>query len=106
MNDKAINVLLIEDNPGDARLIREMLTESRGALFDLECADCLSTGLERLAVVDIDVVLLDLGLPDSRGLDTFVRARAQAPDDAQLRAHLEALDAEIAKLDGAATASP
>jgi two-component system cell cycle sensor histidine kinase/response regulator CckA len=80
MNDKPINVLLVEDNPGDARLIQEMLAEAGGALFDLGCADRLSTGLERLAVGDINVVLLDLGLPDSRGLDTFVRVRTQAPD--------------------------
>jgi len=75
-----IRVLLIEDNPGDARLIREMLAEARGGLFDLECADRLSTGLERLAAGGIDVVLLDLGLPDGQGLDTFVRAHTQAPD--------------------------
>ena len=41
MNSEAIKVLLIEDNPGDARLIREMLAEVRSAIFDLECADRL-----------------------------------------------------------------
>jgi len=39
MEDKHIKVLMIEDNPRDARLIREMLSEVRGALFDLKCAD-------------------------------------------------------------------
>jgi PAS domain S-box-containing protein len=77
---KPIKVLLIEDNPGDARLIREMLAEERGATFDLERADRLSTGLERLAKGEIDVVLLDLSLPDSRALDTFTRVHAQAPE--------------------------
>jgi two-component sensor histidine kinase/DNA-binding NarL/FixJ family response regulator len=75
-----LKVLLIEDNPGDARLIQEMLSEVDGSMFELESADCLSTGLERLAAEDIDVVLLDLGLPDSSGLDTFITVHAQAPD--------------------------
>jgi two-component sensor histidine kinase/DNA-binding NarL/FixJ family response regulator len=75
-----LKVLLIEDNPGDARLIQEMLSEVDGSMFELESADCLSTGLERLAAEDIDVVLLDLGLPDSSGLDTFIKTHAQAPD--------------------------
>lgn len=80
MNREPIRILLVEDNPGDARLIREMLAEAGGALFDLEWADRLSAGLERLAAGGIAVVLLDLGLPESQGLDTFARARAQAPD--------------------------
>jgi PAS domain S-box-containing protein len=77
---RPFKVLLIEDNPGDARLIREMLVKERGAPFDLERADCLSTGLERLAAGGIDVALLDLSLPDSRGFDTFARVHAQAPE--------------------------
>ena len=79
MNDKHIKVLLIEDNPGDVRLIREILAEVRGARFDLECADRLSAGLERLAAGGIDVILLDLGLPDSQGFDTFSKVYAQSP---------------------------
>ncbi|RLI37915.1 hypothetical protein DRO66_03050 [Candidatus Bathyarchaeota archaeon] len=71
MNDKTIKILLIEDNAGDIRLIREMLTEAKYIAFDLECADRLSTGLARNARGDIDIILLDLGLPDSQGLDTF-----------------------------------
>jgi signal transduction histidine kinase len=78
IEDKLMKILLIEDNPGDARLIREMLAEVRSGTFVLECADRLSTGLERLAAGGIDVVLLDLSLPDGQGLDTFVRAHAQA----------------------------
>ena len=70
MMDKPVKVLLIEDNPGDARLIREMLREVRDTRFELECADRLSAGLERLRNGGIDIVLLDLGLPDSQGLDT------------------------------------
>jgi PAS domain S-box-containing protein len=75
-----VNVLLIEDNPGDARLIREMLADSKGAVFNMELADQLSTGLAHLAGGngDFDVILLDLSLPDSSGIDTFVRTGAQA----------------------------
>jgi len=78
MKREGIKVLLVEDNHGDARLIKEMLAEARGNPFDAECADLLATGLEHLAQGGIDVVLLDLGLPDSRGLDTLVKVRAQA----------------------------
>ena len=74
-----IKVLLVEDNPGDARLIREMLPETSDVPFDLACVDRLSDGLERMASGDMDVVLLDLSLPDSQGLDTFIRARDHAP---------------------------
>ena len=70
----------MEDNPGDVRLIREMLAEAGRTPFEMECASRLSTGLERLVEGDIDVVLLDLGLPDSQGLETFVRVHSQAPE--------------------------
>jgi len=80
MNDQPLKVLLVEDNPGDARLIREMLREAAHARFELELADCLATGLERLRAGNIHAVLLDLGLPDSRGDDTFFRTHALAPE--------------------------
>ncbi len=72
-------VLLIEDNPGDARLIQEMLAEAGGGQFAAERVDHLSAGLERLVDNDVGVVLLDLGLPDSQGFDTFAKTYAQAP---------------------------
>jgi signal transduction histidine kinase len=77
-----IRALLIEDNPGDARLIREMLHNARGTLVAVELghADRLAAGLERLSQQDVDVVLLDLSLPDSQGLGTFTTVRAHAPD--------------------------
>jgi signal transduction histidine kinase len=80
MDSKTIKGLLIEDNPGDARLIQEMLAEARLIPFDLECANRLTTGLERLAEGDMDVLLLDLGLPGSQGLETFVKVHSQAPE--------------------------
>ena len=72
-------VLLIEDNPGDARLMREYLADSAGGGFELEHADTLATGLERLGAGGIDLVLLDLSLPDSPMPETFQRAKAAAP---------------------------
>lgn len=70
---------MIEDNPRDARLIHEMLSEADGAPFDSESVNGLSKGLERLATGYFDVLLLDLGLPDSQGLDTFNKLHAQSP---------------------------
>lgn len=72
-------VLLIEDNPGDALLVVETLTEGGGAAFQLFCAEALLPGLERLARGDIDLVLLDLSLPDSHGLDGLSAIRTHAP---------------------------
>jgi diguanylate cyclase (GGDEF)-like protein len=72
-------VLLIEDNPGDVRLIREMLSEGEDGLFDLDCVGRLSQGLEYLAARGAGVVLLDLSLPDSYGFDTFLKVYAHSP---------------------------
>jgi signal transduction histidine kinase len=76
-----IRALLIEDNPGDARLIREMLRDavSGHADVDLLYADRLAGGLEQLSGEGADVVLLDLSLPDSHGLETFAVLHAAAP---------------------------
>ena len=74
-----ISVLLIEDNPFDARMVQEMLAKAKGASFDLECVDRLSTGLERLAKGGIDLVLLNLFLPESQGHDTLSKVCARAP---------------------------
>jgi len=78
MSNKAVKVLLIEDNPAYTRLIREILAEAKGSPFKLECADRLATGLACLAQGRIDMVLLDLGLPDSQGLSTLVKVQAEA----------------------------
>ena len=73
-------ILLIEDNPADVRLIREQLAEAGHACFELRVAGSLSTGLTELAKAKPDIVLLDLGLPDSQGLDTLLHVRARLPD--------------------------
>ena len=74
-----VRILLVEDNPGDARLILEVLTEIGATGFTLEKLDRLEPALERMRQASLDVVLLDLGLPDSQGLATFERARLEAP---------------------------
>lgn len=83
MNDRVANVLLVEDNPGDARLIREMLeevdTRRERPCFQLRQVDRLSRGLDCLAAEDIGVVLLDLSLPDSFGIETFTTVFTRAP---------------------------
>jgi signal transduction histidine kinase/DNA-binding NarL/FixJ family response regulator len=73
-------VLLVEDNPGDARLIREMIAEARETPFLLERVDRLEQGIARLGAGEFSAVLLDLSLPDSQGLETFRRLHAHAPD--------------------------
>jgi two-component system sensor histidine kinase/response regulator len=79
MSDQRQTVLLVEDNPGDARLIRESLTDLCNNMFDLETTDRLATALQRLNAGGVDAVLLDLALPDSKGSETFSRTKAQAP---------------------------
>jgi signal transduction histidine kinase/CheY-like chemotaxis protein len=79
MTPEKIRALLIEDNPADARLVKELLRGARGARFEIEWADRLAGGLERLEPGGIDVVLLDLSLPDCRGLETIVRVHGRVP---------------------------
>jgi signal transduction histidine kinase len=67
MRGEVLRVLLVEDNPGDADLLRETLADA-GAPFDLAHVDRLSAALERAAEGDRDVVLLDLSLPDASDL--------------------------------------
>ena len=78
----ALHILLIEDNPADARLLREYLLDanSEREQFQLLNASRLAEGIEMLAEKEIDIVLLDLGLPDSQGMDSFYRLHASAPD--------------------------
>jgi len=73
-----MKILLIEDNPGDARLVREMLKEFSND-FSLDDTERLAAGLQFLASNDVDVVLLDLNLPDSNGLETLTRVSTEFP---------------------------
>ena len=78
MSSAPIHVLLIEDNPGDARLLRELLQETGSSQFELVHADRFSEALARLSERRFDVVLLDLSLPDAQGLETISRLGGQA----------------------------
>lgn len=74
-----IHVLFIEDNPGDARLVKEELRSVHSQTeIQLEWTDCLQKGLQHLQTNDIKVVLLDLSLPDSDGIETLQRVLAHA----------------------------
>jgi diguanylate cyclase (GGDEF)-like protein/PAS domain S-box-containing protein len=80
MKPRAIKVLLlVEDNPGDARLLREMLDEQQSHKTMMTHADCMSQAEMYLAKGAFDIILLDLGLPDAQGLAAVRRARAAAP---------------------------
>src|SRR6202165_274626 len=76
---KALQILLVEDNAGDARLFREMFTQERPGSFNLTHVLRMSEAEIHLAKGGVDVVLLDLGLPDEHGLDTVRRSLAGAP---------------------------
>lgn len=79
MESKTINVLLIEDNPNDTILLRKILQKARGAHFEVDCAETLSAGLKKLGTHSCDVVLLDLVLNESKGMDTFRSVQQRAP---------------------------
>jgi signal transduction histidine kinase/DNA-binding response OmpR family regulator len=78
MSSGAIKVLLVEDNPGDARLLQEFLKEPPGSPFELVHVDRLSEALNSLRAEPFGVILLDLSLPDAQGLDTIGRLRGHA----------------------------
>ena len=81
MNEKDfIRVLLVEDNPGDARLLQLTLDEAGTDQFVLTHAKRHDEALKYLKEEEFDIILLDLSLPDSQGLDTFTSTRAKAPD--------------------------
>ena len=75
-------VLLVEDNPGDARLVREALNDGAPDQFTVQVADSLQRALASLGpgVEAVDVVLLDLSLPDSQGLETYRAIHARDPE--------------------------
>ena len=74
-----MKILLVEDNPGDTRLIQEMLREAENVQFDLVHAESLAETFKCLSEDTFDLVLLDLGLPDSQGIDTFNRVYDKVP---------------------------
>jgi DNA-binding NtrC family response regulator len=79
MNDKKIQVLLVEDNPGEARLLQEALLEAGREKVQVTHVDRLSEAIDQIRSNPLDVLLLDLSLPDSKGLETVARAQEEAP---------------------------
>lgn len=80
MSQSATRVLLVEDDPGDAYILRHMLRVEGGDEFELEHVRRLADGFERLAAGKTEILLLDLDLPDSFGLDTFHNVHMHYPD--------------------------
>ena len=79
MSDEVMRILLGEDNPGDARLLELLLAEVPSARVELVHVERLSEVLNILGEEQFDLILLDLSLPDSQGLDTFVRVHERTP---------------------------
>lgn len=82
MADNPVHLLLIEDNEDHVRFLQQLLAATGAHLgeFEMHPAADLSSGLERLQRGDIGLILLDLALPDSEGLETFIRVSEAAPD--------------------------
>ncbi len=80
MPEQNISVLLIEDNPGDIGLLKEYLRESTEIKFHLTSAMTLKEGLELSSKHGFDIILIDLSLPDSKGLKTLAKVRSACPD--------------------------
>ncbi|MBA3658856.1 MAG: GGDEF domain-containing response regulator [Gemmatimonadales bacterium] len=79
MSDASIVVLLVEDNPADAYLTRRVLSELDMLSTRVEVVDRIANARTRLAEGGVDLVVLDLSLPDGQGVETFRRIRESAP---------------------------
>lgn len=78
MPSNSIKILLVEDNPGDAKLVEEELSAGMDLFFDITLATSLQDGINKLKEKSIDVILLDLALPDSSGISTLEKINAEA----------------------------
>jgi len=79
MTEPSTDVLLVEDNPGDADLVRLRLVEGQSQA-NVSCVGRLADGLAQLSEKRPSVVLLDLNLPDSQGAETFRKVLEKSPD--------------------------
>src|SRR5882724_9933158 len=77
---KPLHVLVVEDNTADVILLRQMFHKESTRSFDLVHLKTMSGALEHLKKGGVDIVLLDLGLPDGHGMDTIRRVKAVAPE--------------------------
>jgi two-component system, NarL family, sensor histidine kinase UhpB len=79
-SEEVIKILFVEDNPGDVVIIKEMLKEIDDIHFEVTTADNLKEGINHLINEDFDILLLDLNLPDSEGIQTFITINQNARD--------------------------
>jgi signal transduction histidine kinase len=79
MDSGAIQILLVEDNPADAALLKHTLLDTAGNQFDVTHAENMAAAIQLLSQRPFDAILLDLSLPDCRGLETVENANAAAP---------------------------
>lgn len=75
-----VHILLVEDDPDDVWVMRNLLADRWDGPLELTQVELLSVGLERIGEIQFDVILLDLSLPDSQGLDTFFAMHARVGD--------------------------
>jgi len=97
-----ITILLLEDNKGDILLLKEMLSESTQQKFRVVCAERLNVGIKLLERENIDVILLDLGLPDGDGIDVLRRIREWSQVPVIVISARGRDDDKVAALDGGA----
>lgn len=79
MSNELLRILLVEDNPGDARLVAEALKESGEQQYELIHVERFQDAVDKLKAGDFHLILLDLTLPDSQGVNTFSRMRSLFP---------------------------
>ncbi len=79
MDKRSYKILLIEDDEGDVFLFKEIISEVKNISFDIHVESSLKSAFSALQQEKFDVVLTDLGLPDSKGLDTFVKLIEKYP---------------------------
>lgn len=80
MSKEIVRILLVEDNPADARLIREYFSESSDTSFVISAGDSIAAAIDLLSQETFDVILLDLSLPDSHGLETLHQMHAHSSE--------------------------
>jgi diguanylate cyclase (GGDEF)-like protein len=77
-NHQSLHILILEDDPADARLVQENLRDAMDGQFTCTCVPSVAKALEQLHTTPFDVILLDLNLPDRQGFNTFLEVQAQA----------------------------
>ncbi len=77
---KPLNILIVEDDIGDRKLLHQLLLKTAPQISNVESAECLSEALEKLDADNYDVVFLDLGLPDSQGMKSVSTLSTKAPN--------------------------